>query len=348
MTAPVIDYLVRAGFEVHGICFDADKPLNPKRLGKVHRISREAVEDGLRHVLSGYGAEDILIAGNPRIIAAVNAIGPSVRYLLPSQESVNKANDKTALMALASELGIRTPRTLLTPSYPMIAKLNVSENVSLKPAERYRIIRSGEELAAAALFFEKHRDNLVLQEYLDGPARGVAMLLDGESNLVDFIVYERLLEYPVTGGPSAACRSIVCPELARTAYTLLRSLGWKGMAMVEFKGGALLEINPRFWGSLPLLFIAKSDFFMSYIRILQDRGVIKTPEQAAYRPGRIMVYFPQGLLSVFGLLKERKIKKAVLGLLTLFAGKEGIFRLRHPSPFFNYLKALRLQKSKRK
>lgn len=348
MTVPVIDYLVGAGYEVHGICFDGEKPLDPKRLAAIHRVSRDAVEDGLRHVLSGYGADDILIAGNPRIIEAINAIGPSVRYLLPTQEAIGKANDKKALMALASALGIRTPRTLQTPAFPMIAKLNVSENTALKPAQRYRIIRSEAEMAAAAAFFEKHRDNLVLQEYVDGPARGVAMLLDGASNLVDFIVYERLLEYPVTGGPSSACRSIVCPELARTAYTLLRSLGWTGMAMVEFKGGALLEINPRFWGSLPLLFVAKSDFFMSYIGILQDRGVIKTPEQVPYKPGKTMVYFPQGLLSVFALLRAGKMKKAALGLLTLLTGKEGIFRLRHPTPFFNYLKALRRQKSRHK
>ena len=344
MTVPAIDYLIRAGYEVHGLCFEADRPLNRGKLKKNHFISRHAVIHDLTEIFSGYDPGDILIAGNPVVIEAVNIIKPRIKYLLSSQESIEKAGDKKNLQQLAAALGLRVPKELREPSFPMIAKLNVSENTNRKPAERYRIIRNENELEAARPFMSQNANNLILQEYVDGPSVGVSMLLDEQSNLVDFIVHERLLEYPVSGGPSAACRSIINTQLTHAAYRLLRGLNWKGIAMVEFKGDALIEINPRFWGSMPLLFIAKSDFFENYIKTLQNRYAVIAPEQLPYRPDKVMVYFPQGFLSVVNLLKIKKIRRAARGLKLLFTGKEGIFRVNNPLPFFKYLLSLILKK----
>lgn len=340
MTVPAIDYLVRIGYEVHGLCFDTGKPLNPGNLKKIHYIGRDAAARQLTEILSAYDESDILIAGNPVVIEAVNAVKPAVSYLLSTQDSIEKAGNKKAVNQIAGALGIRVPAGLETPDYPMIVKLNISENAPYKPADRYRIIRDARDLAKAQPFLSTHADNLIMQEYVDGKSVGVSMLLDGQSNLVDFIVHERLLEYPVTGGPSAACRSIVHTQLAHAAYKLLRELNWKGIAMVEFKGDALIEINPRFWGSMPLLFISKSDFFLNYIKILQNRHTVITPEQIPYQPNRTMVYFPQGFLSVLNLLKSMKIRRAAGGFKTLIVGKEGIFRLKNPKPFFKYLRSL--------
>ncbi len=345
MTVPAIDYLVRMGYEVHGLCFDTRRPLNPGKLKKVHYINRETITGDLSDVLSGFEAGDILIAGNPLVIEAVNMLKPHIRYLLSSQDSIEKAGNKKLVRQLAVGLGIRVPAELDTPVYPMIVKLNISENAPYKPVDRYRIIRSERELKEAQPFMRAHADNLIMQEYVDGPSVGVSMLLDEQSNLVDFIVHERLLEYPVSGGPSAACRSIANEPLAQASYRLLHALNWKGIAMVEFKGEALIEINPRFWGSMPLLFIAQSDFFLNYINILQDRHETITPEQTAYQLNKIMVYFPQGFLSVLGLIKSGKIRRAADGLKTLVRGKEGLFRCNNPGPFFRYLKTLIIRNS---
>jgi predicted ATP-grasp superfamily ATP-dependent carboligase len=345
MTVPAIDYLVRNGYEVHGLCFNGCRPLNPGRLKKIHYLDRTSISSDLTGVLSGYEPGDVLITGNPLVMKAVSMIKPDIRYLIPLQESIDRAVDKRLVHQLAVELGIRVPAELEEPDYPMIVKLNISENAPYKPADRYRIVRSERELREAQEFISANADNLILQEYVDGASVGVSMLLDEQSNLVDFIVHERLLEYPVSGGPSAACRSVVNAELAHAAYRLLRALNWKGIAMVEFKGGAFIEINPRFWGSMPLLFIAKSDFFNHYIKILQNDYEAITPERTLYRPNKIMTYFPQGILSVLRLLRSGKFGKAANGLKTLARGKEGLFRLRNPAPFFRYLKSLLCQKA---
>jgi len=78
--------------------------------------------------------------------------------------------------------------------------------------------------------------------------------------------HRRIIEKPPWGGVSALCESIPPPpdELGH-ALGLLESLNWHGPAMVEFKRNAdgvaiLMEINPRFWGSLELAVRSGLDF----------------------------------------------------------------------------------------
>jgi len=60
----------------------------------------------------------------------------------------------------------------------------------------------------------------------------------------------------MTGGPSTVAESIYDEELKRQGLLLLEALNWHGVAMVEFKKDSrdnefkLMEINPKFWGSL--------------------------------------------------------------------------------------------------
>jgi protein-tyrosine-phosphatase len=79
--------------------------------------------------------------------------------------------------------------------------------------------------------------------------------------------HRRLHEVPLTGGGSSLRVSeAVRPALRAASEQLMRALGWHGVAMVEFKYAPatgefrLMEINGRFWGSLPLAVAAGADF----------------------------------------------------------------------------------------
>jgi predicted ATP-grasp superfamily ATP-dependent carboligase len=79
-------------------------------------------------------------------------------------------------------------------------------------------------------------------------------------------VHRRLRDYPVRGGPSTLRESVRHPQIEELGIRLLRSLQWYGVAMVEFKVDPrdnqpkLMELNPRFWGSLALAIHAGVDF----------------------------------------------------------------------------------------
>jgi predicted ATP-grasp superfamily ATP-dependent carboligase len=99
-----------------------------------------------------------------------------------------------------------------------------------------------------------------------GHGLGVSVLMDAQQQVLASFTHERLREYPVRGGPSSLRRATRHEQAEHDAVALLRHLKWQGVAMVEFKVDAdtgqafFLEINPRFWGSLPLAIKAGVDF----------------------------------------------------------------------------------------
>ena len=58
------------------------------------------------------------------------------------------------------------------------------------------------------------------------------------------------------------------------------------MAMVEFKGDCLLEVNPRVWGSFPMTEAAQSPFTAHYARAAAGERVAYAaqvlPDRRAY------------------------------------------------------------------
>jgi predicted ATP-grasp superfamily ATP-dependent carboligase len=105
----------------------------------------------------------------------------------------------------------------------------------------------------------------LVQEYIPGDGYGVEVLLNrGEPRAL--FMHRRLREYPISGGASTLRESVYHEEMKDAALRLMRHLQWHGVAMVEFKLDQrdglpkLMEVNGRFWGSLPLSIAAGVDF----------------------------------------------------------------------------------------
>ena len=70
------------------------------------------------------------------------------------------------------------------------------------------------------------------------------------------MTYHNLRTYPVKSGTGVLRETVDAPAMERTGAALLGSLGWHGVAEVDFRwdGKAaepvLIEVNPRFWGGL--------------------------------------------------------------------------------------------------
>jgi protein-tyrosine phosphatase len=83
--------------------------------------------------------------------------------------------------------------------------------------------------------------------------------------MIDYMMHRRIREDPITGGPSTCAKTIHETDLLHTGKRLLDELNWNGIAMVEFKRNHegkifLMEINPKFWGSLDLAISSGVDF----------------------------------------------------------------------------------------
>lgn len=105
----------------------------------------------------------------------------------------------------------------------------------------------------------------IIQAYIPGKAHGLYALMN-HGELRGWFMHERIHEVPPSGGPSSMARSFYDEELLRCGNTLLGALNWHGVAMVEFKKDArdgrykLIEVNPKFWGSLGLSIASGVDF----------------------------------------------------------------------------------------
>jgi len=194
---------------------------------------------------------------------------------IPPLDKLKWVQNKAHVIQLAKTLGIPTPQTwhiqelsqvddiLDQLSYPVVIKPKVSSG-----AVGVVYPKSPRELKTAYHTIHRHFPFPMIQELIprEGRGYGASLLLDEYSQVKAGFVHKRLREYPVTGGASTLRVSVQNDDMYDMAKALLQKLEWFGVAMVEFKMDPrdgmpkLMEINPRFWGSLSLAIHAGVNF----------------------------------------------------------------------------------------
>lgn len=183
-----------------------------------------------------------------------------------------KGHDKAQTLKIAMDNDIPCPQTYFKDDrdlreimnklkFPVVIKPNRSSG-----SRGIEYVQSSEELAQAYSEVQNQYGEAMIQEFIpQGGAYGVSMLFNcGDPRAI--FTHKRLREYPNSGGPSTLRESIRFPEIEGYATTLLKALNWHGVAMVEFRVDPrngkpkLMEINPRFWGSLQLAIHSGVDF----------------------------------------------------------------------------------------
>jgi len=202
---------------------------------------------------------------------------------LPPMEArcIAVGRDKLKIVRKAEQVGLPVPRTL---SVPAGAELPRPPELPLPAVVKPRIGGGSE-----GVFFVKDEDQLriavelcrsrygepIVQEFIPSNEGelGYCALHNREGQRIAFFMHKRLRSYPVTGGPSTLRESFFDPEVEHLGDSLLRSLRWVGIAMVEFRRDArtgkpvLMEVNPRIWGSIALPIASGVDFPVLWVRL---------------------------------------------------------------------------------
>lgn len=202
-----------------------------------------------------------------------------------SFEKLNFARRKDKVLQLAKRNGIPIPKTWFIEDitqlnelkdalpYPLVIKPRMSSG-----AIGIAYPKNSGELMSQYMSVHRRFPYPMIQELIphEGPGYGASFLFDERGNVKASFVHKRLREYPVTGGASTLRESARYDDIRDMALTLLKKLDWFGVAMVEFKldprDGVpkLMEINPRFWGSLHLAVEAGVNF--PYLLYRMSRG----------------------------------------------------------------------------
>jgi protein-tyrosine-phosphatase len=228
---------------------------------------------------------DMVLPVTEASMAAVSALRPQlpaeVTLLMPGDEHLRYCLSKYHSSRAAMEAGLPVPPTVFVHDgspdcpwnddlsgleFPVILKVDnflTDDGVYLKGRG---IVAGTKELAQDIL--DECRDqgfSVIAQQLVPGSGAGAFILRWGDKITLTFS-HRRLHEVPWTGGASSFRESCHEPELQQHAAALLDSIGYQGVAMVEFRrdgeGGTpyFMEINGRFWGSLALALHAGVDF----------------------------------------------------------------------------------------
>ena len=186
---------------------------------------------------------------------------------------IEKALNKAETIEIALKNGLDCPKTFVINEIDELPELGEMEYpLIIKPIQSYGshgVARcdSPEELERKSWPTYKKFGPLLIQEYIPYDSEvGVYTLFNHDSELRAVTVQKRIRSYPVSGGPSTLRETINNPELIESAVKLLKALKWVGVAMVEFRTDPrdgkpkLMEINPRFWGSLNLSILSGVNF----------------------------------------------------------------------------------------
>lgn len=371
----IVRDLGRHGIEVHGIA------RSPEGLGLASRyldsgLIRAKDEEGVIEQLATLGARlggACLFAISEGDIALLNRHRPRLHHykiLFADQERMDSVLNKDRTYAAAARVGIRTPRTEQVASMADAQAVSASLRfpVVLKWANPLLVGRAlhgaglevektvycdtPEQLLTYLQRFEPVGLYPLIQEYCAGYGLGQFILM--KSGQVHYTFqHKRLHEWPPEGGFSSMCESVPREQhadLMAKSIALLRELEWEGVAMVEYRHdpasgeSALMEINGRFWGSLPLAYHAGANFPTLCYKVLGlDQEVAETPYRSGMRC-RFMVPETKRLLRI--LFGQHRIadKTLVFRRLPALAGfcadflrpssRYYVFDIRDPKPFF--------------
>lgn len=194
---------------------------------------------------------------------------------LPENHKFMKSQDKLSTIEIALKNEVPCPKTYFDweslnenknkLEFPLVIKPRISSG-----SRGVKLCHSWDELSLNYKSLEKEYGGLLVQEYIPhGGEMGVYTLFNLDSEPKALTVQERIRSYPVSGGPSTLRRTVKTPlasEAIKMGFKLLNAMEWCGVAMVEFRIDArdgslkLMEVNPRFWGSLQLSILSGVDF----------------------------------------------------------------------------------------
>lgn len=230
----------------------------------------------IRH--TGAKALIAISEGDLLALAALPAEIESCRILTPRKGPLTLALDKRRSLKLAATVGIDVPASWqpladenwcaakASLTFPLIAKwadpptvlpLLEAHALAFEKAERIDTLAQLDALLAR---YEPIKQWPLIQSFAPGVGLGQMLCMaKGKASLR--FQHLRLHEWPPAGGVSTLCEAIDpalhAAQMAKSE-ALLVAMVWEGPAMVEYRHDpatgrfVLMEVNGRFWGSLPL------------------------------------------------------------------------------------------------
>lgn len=289
--------LGRRGVEVHAAPSDFSSPaLKSRYIAAAHRLppyplDPEKWESALARLIADYHFCKVVPTSDSGLFMLrhhADALGRE-RIGIANEEALAVFSDKANTRALAERHGVEVALGRLLgrgePALGLAAALGLP--LVLKPRASYVLGDIATKRSALVVRDPAELDRQLRSGAWDGcvaesffPGVGVGLsVLARDGRILLAYQHRRLHESSETGASTKRVSETADPALLADAQTLAAAARLDGVAMFEFRldrgsgRHVLLEVNPRFWGSLPLAVAAGADFpALWWDLALHDRG----------------------------------------------------------------------------
>ncbi|ELZ25516.1 carboxylate--amine ligase [Natrinema limicola] len=213
----------------------------------------------------------------------------------PDFETLRRVQDRVDLFAAADAAGVAAPETALLdqwddwdretivkPRYTVASSTYLGARFDDAEIGSTEYQRPGTQPDPQAALERRGHVPLVQERIPDSREFGFFALYEHGDAVATFQHCQRR-GWKYCGGPSAYRESVHIPDLETAGRALLDELEWHGLAMVEFLRDPadgefkLMEINPRFWSSLPFSVRVGADFPYYYWQLATDGQLTSEP-----------------------------------------------------------------------
>ncbi|MGH9373702.1 MAG: ATP-grasp domain-containing protein, partial [Vicinamibacterales bacterium] len=200
-------------------------------------------------------------------------------------------DDKFETCRILSERGVSAARSYLPETLPA----DVALPLFIKPRVGRGAVGAFPVKTRAELdFFLKYIPVPVLQEYLDGPEYTIDVLCDFRGRPLSIVPRERVV---IRAGVIDRGRTVRSDALTNLALAACRALRFAGPINIQcrMRGDepAIIEINPRFSGGIPLTIAAGADFPKMLVRLAM--GLEVEPAIGDFQDGLWMTSYETAL-----------------------------------------------------
>ena len=235
---------------------------------------------------------------------------------VPPYQTLVKAHDKRETLSWIGRTAQRGGRGAVSIDAPALYELETAQFPCVVKARRscgvstgVRLARNRTQLDEAVRETRQPGDGVIhdyteplIQEYIPGRIHDCLALYNrGEARVL--MTQERTVTFPAGGGVGAVNTTTQDRALKQKAEALLDGLGWHGPCQTEWKLDSrdarykLIEVNPKFWGTLELSIEAGIPFPILAAQIATSGDA---PYLDSYRIGLRHRWIPLELCSALG------------------------------------------------
>jgi predicted ATP-grasp superfamily ATP-dependent carboligase len=211
----------------------------------------------------------------------------------PEYRVLDMASSKNQVMKRAMELNIPCPKTLFSEDIDPCFNIDdgltdqIKYPIVIKPhngsgGKGVTFVNSRDQLEKIYNETIKKFGPVLIQEKIPNNERyAVGILMNFDHEIKRSCVLKEIRNYPVETGPATLVETIKRPDLVSHAQNILESMDFYGIAELDFVNDSrdnspkLMEINPRFWGSLQGAISAGVDFPFLLHKLFEDGDINK-------------------------------------------------------------------------